>query len=396
MDSIGPGCSSMAAWSIENGPFTLSDDGKTLKLASSRWNKEANMLFVESPVGVGYSYSLNPEDYQVYNDNRTASDIYNFVVNFLDVFEEYKTRDFYVAAESYGGHYAVVTVREIHLHNQVSTNAKINLKGFLIGNGLTDNFNDDNSVPAFMVQHALITISQYSDGLKACNNDFVHNAHLPRCAAMLEEFYNMLENINPYAIYATCEGLDLSNRVHQSNNKKHRLFTLTSQLSYHASDDGSIVRASAPCIDGTGMESYFNRDDVRRALHVDIESSNRWEFCNLKINSIYNFTWDSMIPFIQELSPIYRALYYSGDTDIAVNVMGSQASIYQTGQQIVEKWRQWHLPGSKQVAGMIQKWDHITFVTVRGAGHMCPHETMGRPAETLYMFNSFLKNEKFA
>ena len=59
----GPGCSSMEGMLYENGPFRIQDDGKTVQLNNYSWNKLANMLYLESPAGVGFSWSPNKADY---------------------------------------------------------------------------------------------------------------------------------------------------------------------------------------------------------------------------------------------------------------------------------------------------------------------------------------------
>ena len=50
----GPGCSSMLAFMQENGPYYINDDGSFTKSEYS-WNREANVLYIEQPAGVGYS-----------------------------------------------------------------------------------------------------------------------------------------------------------------------------------------------------------------------------------------------------------------------------------------------------------------------------------------------------
>ena len=54
------------------------------------------ILPVESPAGVGFSYSTNPQVDYIIDDNQTALDNYNFLVNFFANYSEYKANDFYV------------------------------------------------------------------------------------------------------------------------------------------------------------------------------------------------------------------------------------------------------------------------------------------------------------
>ncbi len=49
----GPGCSSELAIFYENGPMKLVD-GKPVKNDFS-WNNKANLLFIDQPIGTGYS-----------------------------------------------------------------------------------------------------------------------------------------------------------------------------------------------------------------------------------------------------------------------------------------------------------------------------------------------------
>ena len=58
----GPGFSSMLAFMQENGPLAV-DDGETeIKRNPYPWNKRANMLWIESPAGVGWSVGETAED----------------------------------------------------------------------------------------------------------------------------------------------------------------------------------------------------------------------------------------------------------------------------------------------------------------------------------------------
>lgn len=58
----GPGCSGLLGLLTEHGPFRTSSNG-SLEYFPFAWNNAANILYVEAPVGVGFSYSSNPNDY---------------------------------------------------------------------------------------------------------------------------------------------------------------------------------------------------------------------------------------------------------------------------------------------------------------------------------------------
>lgn len=93
----GPGCSSMIGLFTEHGPFRPSKDGTQLYENVYAWTKIANVLYLESPYEVGYSYSTNP--YRKYNDTLTAQVNLLAIVEVFERFPEFKNRAFYVTGE---------------------------------------------------------------------------------------------------------------------------------------------------------------------------------------------------------------------------------------------------------------------------------------------------------
>jgi carboxypeptidase C (cathepsin A) len=89
-------------------------------------------LFLESPAGVGFSYSNKSSDYDNNGDRKTATDNYVFLVNWLGRFPEYKNRDFYLAGESYAGHYVPQLAHNILYHNKKANRTIVNLKGIMV------------------------------------------------------------------------------------------------------------------------------------------------------------------------------------------------------------------------------------------------------------------------
>ncbi|XP_060217277.1 serine carboxypeptidase 1-like [Lycium barbarum] len=128
----GPGCSSFGNGGMaELGPFRVNNDGKTLWLNEFAWNNVANILFLESPAGVGFSYSNRSSDY-VTGDKRTSEDSYTFLINWMERFPEYKNREFYIAGESYAGHYVPQLAQLILSHKKTDPHHVINLQGIAV------------------------------------------------------------------------------------------------------------------------------------------------------------------------------------------------------------------------------------------------------------------------
>lgn len=64
------------------------------------WNRIANVIFLEAPCGVGFSYSNTPSDY-ITDDTKTAKDNHIFVQKFLKTFPQYAKNEFWISGERY-------------------------------------------------------------------------------------------------------------------------------------------------------------------------------------------------------------------------------------------------------------------------------------------------------
>jgi serine carboxypeptidase-like clade 2 len=88
---------------------------------------------LESPVGVGFSYTNKSSDLDNLNDVFVAEDSYSFLVNWLQRFPEYMDREFYIAGESYAGHYVPQLAELVYERNKDKKGKSyINLKGFIV------------------------------------------------------------------------------------------------------------------------------------------------------------------------------------------------------------------------------------------------------------------------
>lgn len=142
----------------EIGPYFLEDGldykpGDNLTLNNYSWHTASNLLFIESPAGVGFSYNL--ETKYEYNDANTASDALSAVLHFFHLYSEYLSNPFWIAGESYAGKYIPDLAVLI---DKNSFDNHINLKGILVGNGVMNfrNGEMEKSTIQYMIDHEFV------------------------------------------------------------------------------------------------------------------------------------------------------------------------------------------------------------------------------------------------
>lgn len=129
----GPGATSLFGLFAENGPFTVKTK-KGLKLRKYAWTNAHSMIYIDNPVGTGYSFTNGG---YAQNETQVGTDLYNALIQFFTLFSDLQDNEFYVAGESYAGKYVPAISYTIYKNNPGSK-LKINLQGISIGNGLSD------------------------------------------------------------------------------------------------------------------------------------------------------------------------------------------------------------------------------------------------------------------
>jgi len=135
----GPGCSSLLGLFEENGPFRANEDNN-LTYFRGNWNQLANVLYVETPAFVGFSYWPGHEGKFVeYTDQSTADGNHEFLDKWINQYSQYKNRPFVIAGESYAGHYIPELANEL-----IDSPIKgLDFKGYAIGNPYVDGAIDE-------------------------------------------------------------------------------------------------------------------------------------------------------------------------------------------------------------------------------------------------------------
>ena len=412
----GPGCSSLDGWSSENGPMVLDEKGNFVTNEYS-WNRAANMLYIESPGNVGFSYIDSKLDYELeINDDIAAEDNFKALMEFYTKFPSFKGKDFYISGESYAGIYIPMLAYKIIQYNQnADARAKINLKGILVGNGVADwNYDTDKAMTNFAFTHHL---TSYEHRLKY-NKYCVLEYDKTECDKLLEQMEGWLKNVNTYDYLQQCEtpktefgdedyfssyylrapwafpnlkqkqqALKEKLEKMKQNNNNEKLNNILDET-----DSEKKLQLDPPCINTKPMTTYFNKQEVQDALHIPKKIT--WEICSSSVNQLYQIQEKGSIwAYPTIIKSGIRVLIYNGDTDMAVPFNGNQAWIKNLKLERIQPWRQWRaFNDMNNVAGYYVKYKGLTFCTVKGTGHMVPQ---WKPKEAYYMFSKFLNDEDF-
>lgn len=409
----GPGCSSLDGWAMENGPMFLNEDG-TFRENEYSWHKVGNMLYIESPGEVGFSYidSKKEEDFQ-FDDDISAKNNLVALLSFFMKFPEYRGRDFYISGESYAGIYIPLLADEILKYNKdVPESNKINLKGILVGNGVADwEYDGTYALLDYAFAHQLTSIELRLEYNEHC----FKNYNQTKCTELTSKIYGLLDDINVYNYLEKCEkpttetgeinfyssyflknawafkNLKTMQSLMKSNPLK-KTYIEKKKVSNEDEDEDEEKTLTVPCNNDKPMRDYFNSEEVKKALHV--KEDKKWELCSVLVYEKYIMQRKaSLWAYKRLINSGIRILIFNGDTDAVVPFLANFSWIEFLELKILEDWKQWRAyEDNENVSGYIIKYDGLTFTTVRGAGH---EVSRYKPKEAFYMLTKFINDEEF-
>ncbi|KAJ8687304.1 hypothetical protein QAD02_023098 [Eretmocerus hayati] len=357
----GPGATSLFGLFTENGPFIISKD-MTLNIRKYSWNINHNLLYIDNPVGTGFSFTENPKGY-VTNEVQVGRDLHTALVQFFDLFPNLRKNDFFVTGESYGGKYVPAVSHAIKDYN-IHAPVKINLKGLAIGNGWSDPINQI-SYGKYLYQHSLIDFNGYLEFKKVEDQvqDLIKQKNYLLASVTLDKLIG--GDINGDSLFKNMTGFDFYYNY---------LFPKM--------DNSSIMFAD-----------WVQLPHIRKAIHVG-NASFGGETQQVGENLLEDGT-KSITDFISNLLEHYRVLIYSGQLDIICaypmterylrRLEWSGSEEYKTA--IRKKW--WV---GKELAGYSKTVKNLTELLVRNAGHMVPSD---QPKWSLDMITRFTHHKTF-
>ena len=419
----GPGCSSLFGLICEIGPVVLDPYSGELKENPYSWNKNANILTIDQPAGVGYSIT-NDSNYQ-WNDDLMGENLLTGLKDFINLFQ-LKGRPFYISGESYAGVY--IPYLTTYILDDKSED-KINLKGILIGNGLADYETDiEISYVDFAFYRGIISPRTYKSYKENCphlpdllspeeeiknindeeeptlKDSFYPRNVTKKCNEIRETIAKNFQGIDIYGIYRQCPQKNNTNqnKVFSSDNhltiketifknlkkmskKKYYLNKVNDEKEEELVEENDVFPVLCDKIPGDkALDNFLNNETIKIKLGI-ANISSQWEQCadlyylmgdsiNFYKNYIFNF-------------PDLKVWVFSGNEDALLSTLGTLRWINKLNFTIETEWREWK--AGEQVGGFVQKYkEGLVIATVNSAGHMVPQD---QPEFAFKLVSSFLE-----
>lgn len=389
----GPGCSSLFGLFYEMGQIHFASDpapGEQAQLVynNQSWTRSANMIWLEQPIGVGFSYCANSTADCSGSDFGT--DAYHFFVNFFAAYPELSKNDFMITGESYAGVYVPYVADAILTGNAAGKNPTINLKSLAIGNGLGGDDDQDETTRResdFWYGHASFSYQKQQAIEAACGyNGSISNA----CEAAIGDAEQGIGYFYIYDIYDTCPH-DLLFRVKDLTDEQRRQAGQGLDLFAPVRQSRTLKELGFVCILESTSSAYLNTPAVQQAAHVSIANVSTWGPCGNGAAS-QGERWvaqhraamaargllqpnNDLGDLYKKLIPQLPILIYSGDVDQCVPYYYSDSWVRLLGFPQTESWRAWSYGGDDnvQTGGYVTSYGNangLTFLTVRDSGHM--------------------------
>lgn len=330
----GPGASSLKSLFEDVGPLTYNDKEGVGRREYS-WNVKNNLLFIDQPVGTGYSFTK--QGCYAKNIAAVATEFYSSIVQFYQLFPKLRFNKFFIAGHSYAGHFIPALGHVIHVNNPTA-NVKINLSGMMIGNGWMDILYQSD-YGSYLYQLGLLDTKgrQVYYNLQDSFAGFMENQEWEKALRILSElifgetYSNYVGNISIY------------NYLENS----YSLFE--------------------------PYENFVQTLEIRNAIHV---GKTNFTFLNPEVAE--NLGMDpifSVKPWVEELLEYYFIVFYTGQLDIITGypmVVNFLEALNWSGRDDFLKASRHKWCVEDQHAGYFRGARNLHEVFVRNAGHIVP------------------------
>ncbi|XP_030449788.1 serine carboxypeptidase-like 50 [Syzygium oleosum] len=339
----GPGCSSMIGNFYELGPWRVSSVGRNVEHLvvepnPGSWNRLFGLLFLDNPIGVGFSVAASPEE--IPRDQFTvAKHLFAAITAFVKLNRAFKSRPIYVTGESYAGKYVpAIGYYTLKWNAELPPSQRLNLAGVAIGNGLTDPATQVATHAANAYFSGLINERQKSE-LEKAQWEAVELTKMGNWSQATDARTGVLRSLQNMTGLAT-------------------LYDFTRKVPYNTQ----------------WVTQILQKQEVKRALKAN--ESIAFDECSDVVGAALNDDVMKSVKYmVEHLVENSKVLLYQGHSDLRDGVVSTEAWVKTMKWEGIDEFlsadrKVWRVNGA--LAGYVQKWGSLSHVVVLGAGHLVP------------------------
>ncbi|KAG1740432.1 Alpha/Beta hydrolase protein [Suillus paluster] len=375
----GPGCSSMIGLFEESGPCSVNADLNSTTLNPYSWNNLSNIIYIDQPIGTGFSYGTD-----LVNSTEAAAPFVwtAFQVLFESkIFSKYASREFILATESYGGHYAPSFVTYFEEKNVLIASGAIHAVPIVVS-ALTIN---NGWIDPLIQNIAYLTFATYAPGYGRLQPDPVlkniSNALYGHDGCIAQE----------KACYAAGNSTSSNNICENADRYCDEYVYFPAA---HGYDDYDVRQNSSNLFPPQYEVDYLHKKDVMKKIGAQVT----YERCPDPPYDQFVYTGDLGRTWLPQLSALansgMKILIWAGDADIICNWLGLHASVLAMdwyGNETLHNTPFINMTIDGKPVAAVQNLDNFSFVRVYEAGHEVP---AFQPEAALEIFSQVIRKEQ--
>ncbi|XP_031121468.1 serine carboxypeptidase-like 51 [Ipomoea triloba] len=379
----GPGASGVGIGNFEEvGPLDIN-----LKPRNSTWLNKADLLFVDCPVGTGYSYVEDTKQF-VKTDWEAATDLTTLLIEVFNSNESLQKSPLYIVAESYGGKFAV-TLGLSALEAIEAGRLKLKLGGVALGDSW---ISPEDFV--FSWGPLLKDVSRLDENGFQQSNSLALKIKQKLEAGEFEEATDLwgdLEN----AISASSNSVDFYNFMLDAD--MDPLSVAASELSQALALKrySRYLQSRSSSLGSDADLSKLMNGPIRKKLGIIPENVLWGEESGLVFENMYG---DFMKPRINEVDELLakgvNVTIYSGQLDVICATKGTEAWIQKLKWEGLKTFLSLersplYCGNDKTTRGFTKSYRNLHFYWILGAGHFVP---VDQPCVALDMVGSITQS----
>ncbi|RDD47920.1 Retinoid-inducible serine carboxypeptidase [Trichoplax sp. H2] len=349
----GPGGSSTGFGNfLEIGPLTVQ-----LKPRNTTWLQKANLLFVDNPVGAGFSYVDKPSAYCT-NVTQIANDLVTMFKAFLKTIPAFRKIPFYIFCESYGGKMTAafgVALKKAVMSKEIS----VDFRGVALGDSWISPQDSVDTWGPYLLSTSLVDtegaaqIQSYANNIRTALSNKKYAKATNLWSQMENVVENLTNNVNFYNILTqpssnglTCAAHDTACRILSEMN------TLT-------------------------LAQLMN-GPIRKKLRI-IPKNVTW---GGQSGPVFQYqSVEFMKPVIDDVDKLLdmgvSVTVYTGQLDLIVDTLGTERWVNKLKWKYLSQYKKSkrvpiYASGSRETGAFYKSYKNLSFYWIMKAGHMVP------------------------